>query len=323
MKTIQENAREKIAGKLKTGVCALALTSVMLTPVAGVCAGNDNVTSAIKDGMSKSNTQAEKSTQEKTAEKRKEIVSEAVAALNDTREALKALDDKDTQKALSVLQGVTGKLEIILARDPGLTLVPAGVNAVSYSIIGSPDDIEKLKQQAKDLLNDGKIQEARHVLQNLASETDINTTNIPLATYPAAIKQAAKLIDDGKTEDAKIVLQTALNTVVITQTIVPLPIAAAQVQLKEAEKLAEKKERKDDENKHLSQLLDGAQGAIKLAQELGYGQKKDFDSFYEEIDKIRNKTSDGKSGSGFFETIKGYITTMSDNSQTAKDADIP
>ena len=310
MKTTHEN----LLKKLNAGVCALAFTGVLLASTVTASAANDDKASA------QTTQQVEKNTQAKTAEKRKEIVSEAVSALNDTRDALKALDDKDSQKALSVLQGVTGKLEIILARDPSLTLVPAGVNAVTYSIVGPLDDIKKMRDQAKNLLDDGKIQEARHLMQDLASETDINTTNIPLATYPAAIKKAAKLIDEGKTEEAKAVLQTALNTVVVTQTIVPLPIVAAQAMLKEADKLAENKQRKADENKRLSALLDGAQASIKFAQTLGYGQKKDFDSFYEEIDKIRNKTADGKSGSGFFETIKGYMTSMTKNSQPEKPA---
>jgi hypothetical protein len=170
------------------------------------------------------------------------------------------------------------------------------------------------------LLDDGKVQEARRRMQTLASETDINTTNIPLATYPTAIKQAAKLIDEGKTEEAKAVLQTALNTVVVTQKIVPLPVVAAEAMLKEAENLAEKKERKEEESKRLSELLTAAQASIKLAQELGYGQKSDFSHFYEEIDTIRDKTAEGKSGLGFFDAIKGYMTSMTKDSQPEKAA---
>lgn len=309
-----KTTHKKLINKLKAGVCAFALAGFLATNTAPAFA------TAETKASTRTSQQVEKSTQDKTAEKRKEIVSEAVLALDDTRAALKALDDKDSKKALSILQGVTGKLEIILARDPSLKLVPAGVTAVTYGVIATPDDVRKMRSQAEDLLNDGKIQEARRLLQVLASETDINTSNIPLATYPAAIKQAAKLIDEGKMEDAKNVLQTALNTVVVTQTIVPVPVVAAQEMLKEAEKLAENKQRKDEDNKRLTTLLDGAQTSIKLAQELGYGQKKDFEHFYEEIDKIRDKTADGKSGSGFFDLIKGYMTSMTKDSQPEKPA---
>jgi hypothetical protein len=263
--------------------------------------------------------QVEKNTQAQTAEKRKEIVSEAFSALGDTHLALKALDENDSKKALSILQGVTGKLEIILARDPSLTLVPADLNVATYSIIATVDDVKKIRKQAVDLFGDGKVQEARRLMQSLASETDINTTNIPLATYPAAIKQAAKLIDEGKTKEAKNVLQAALNTIVVTQKIVPLPIIGAEAMLKEAEALAEKKERKEEENKRLSELLTAAQESIKLAQELGYGQKSDFSHFYEEIDTIRDKTAEGKYGIGFFDAIKNYTTSMTNDSQPQKE----
>lgn len=309
-----KTTHEKLTNTLKAGVCAFALVGFLATNTAPAFAATETKATA------HTSQQVEKSTQDKTAEKRKEIVSEAVSALDDTRAALKALDDKDSKKALSILQGVTGKLEIILARDPSLKLVPAGVTAVTYGVIASPEDVRKMRNQAEDLLNDGKIQEARRLLQVLASETDINTHNIPLATYPAAIKQAAKLIDEGKMEDAKNILQTALNTVVVTQTVIPIPVVAAQEMLKEAEKLAENKERKDEDNERLTELLDGAQTSIKLAQELGYGQKKDFEHFYREIDKIRDRTADGKSGSGFFDVIKDYMTSMTKDSQPEKPA---
>jgi hypothetical protein len=74
----------------------------------------------------------------------------------------------------------------------------------------------------------------------MASETVVSVSNIPLATYPAAIKDAAKLIDENKTNEAKSALQTALNTQVVTETIIPLPVVLAQASLKEAETLAEK-----------------------------------------------------------------------------------
>jgi hypothetical protein len=312
MEDKMKTTHEKLINTLKAGVCAFALVGLFATNATPAFA-----TTETKD-TTQTSQQIEKNAQDKTAEKRREIVSEAVAALDDTRAALKALDDKDGGKALSILQGVTGKLEIILARDPGLNLVPAAVTAVTYGVIATPEDVRRMRGQAEDLLNEGKIQAARRLLQVLASETDINTSNIPLVTYPAAIKQAAKLIDEGKMEDAKNVLQTALNTVVVTQTIVPLPVVAAQEMLKEAEKLAESKERKDEDNKRLTVLLDGAQTSIKLAQELGYGQKNDFEHFYEEIDKIRDKTSDGKSGTGFFDLITGYMTSMTKDSQPEK-----
>lgn len=238
--------------------------------------------------------------------------------MRETHNALIALDENKTEEALSALEKVAGKLELILARDHRLALAPTNVGAVTYDLLGSLNAVNKAREDAEDLLEDGKVQDARRVLKGLASETVISTTNLPLATYPAAIKTAVKLIDEGKMDEAKVVLQTALNTLVITQQIIPLPIITAENMLSEAEKLAEKEEREEKENKYLSSLLNAAENEIKFAQALGYGKKKDFENFYKEIKAIREKTSDGKSGSGFFEKIKGFMSSMTQNSQPEK-----
>ena len=67
------------------------------------------------------------------------------------------------------------------------------------------------------------MQKARPIVANLASEIVIETDNLPMATYPAAIKSAARLIDSGKIDDAKAELARALNTLVVTSVAFPLP----------------------------------------------------------------------------------------------------
>jgi hypothetical protein len=153
----------------------------------------------------------------------------------------------------------------------------------------------------------GQLQEARRLLKNLASETVISVTNIPLATYPDAIKSAVKFIDQDKRDDAKRVLQTALNTQVATDTIIPLPVVKAQESLKNAESLAEKKDRNKDDNDRLKASMDQARSQLEFAQALGYGTKKDFDKMYAQLAEIRDKTADNKFGTGWFAKIKASI----------------
>lgn len=261
------------------------------------------------------NTKVEQQKQDQTAEKRKEITSEAMAAISETRNALKALDENKTKDALSALERATGKLELILAREPKLALAPTSVSAVTYDVIAEVEKVKEVRKEAENLINDGQVQAARHLLSGLASETVISVSNIPLATYPAAIKQAAKLIDEGKQNEAKQVLQTALNTLVITNTIIPLPVATAQEVLKEAETLAEKSDRKEDENKRLDVLLKDARTQLEFAQALGYGTKKDFKDLYQQLDEITEKTSGGKHGTGFFAKIKSSLGSVVKSSQ--------
>ncbi len=302
-----------ILNKLKTGVCTFALATLIIGSSSVVYAENVDTTVAAN-----ADVPIEQNVQDQTAEKRKEIVNEAVTALRETHNALKALDEEKSKEALSALEKATGKLEIILARDPTLALAPTGVTAVTQNVLGSLKAVKDARKDAKNMLDDGKVQEARRLLRGLASETVISTTNIPLATYPLAIKSAAKLIDEGKTEEAKNVLQTALNTMVITQKVIPLPVVSAEALLAEAETLAENKERTEDENQRLSGLLEAAEVEIKFAQALGYGQKKDFERFYDEIGAIQEKTSGGKSGVGFFDKIKGFMGSMTTDSQPAQ-----
>jgi len=260
-------------------------------------------------------TETSKRSEQKTTDKRKEIVSEAVSTLRETQDALKLLDDGKNKEALAAVERATGKLEIVLARDPKVSLVPIDVRVVTTNIYSSIDAIKKAKQDAEKALKEGRVQVARSLLSALASETVISTSNIPLATYPGALKKAAKLIDENKPGEAKEVLQTALDTLVITDVVVPLPIVGARIDLEKAEELAKKKNRTQQENKQLSDLITGADTQIKYAQELGYGQKADFDSFYKQIAEIKTKTADGKSGPNFFDQIKTYMETMTKNSQ--------
>ena len=131
------------------------------------------------------------------------MLNDATSAIRETQNELQALDEKKNKEAIAALERAAGKLEIILAREPELALAPSGVNVVTYDILSDIDAIKALRKKAEDALEDGRLQEARHLIRNLASETLISVTNIPLATYPDAIKLAAKHIDDDKAEEAK------------------------------------------------------------------------------------------------------------------------
>ena len=304
------NPQNPLLRNLKTGVCVLALAGMI-----GGAAISSPSYAADQKVTEKVEVQVEQNSQKQAAEKRQKIVSEALAALQETTNALKALDEGKTEDALASLEKATGKLEIVLAREPRLAFAPVSVTSNSQDIITSTDQVKNMVRTAKSLLDDGKVQDARAVLSTLASETTITVTSLPMATYPAALKEAAALIDDGKVEEAKIVLQVALNTLAVDVTVIPIPVANAEALLLNAKTLAENAERTEEQNKQLSRLLDAAEEEIKFAQALGYGKKKDFENFYEEIANIREKTADGKSGAGFFKKITGYMTSMTEDSQ--------
>ena len=245
------------------------------------------------------------------AEKRKKLIADATTALAETHKALNALDKKKNAEALKALAEVTGKLDLIVARDPKLALAPVDVEVVTYDLLANLDTIKEVIKDAKAYLNDGEIQKARPLVANLASEIQYRTIYIPLASYPAAIKAIAPLIDAGKIDEARAGLQAALNTLVVTtDNVTPLPKLRAEQLLKQAQDLAEKKDRSKEENDKLAKTLQGAREQLQMAELLGYGKKKDYNPMYEQISEIETKSAGGKSGTGWFDKVKQQLADL-------------
>ena len=77
------------------------------------------------------------------------------------------------------------------------------MRTIVHDLFANTETIEAMTDEALDALKHGEVQQARHVLALLASEIVIAVTNIPLASYPAAVKSVVPLIDQGKIEEAK------------------------------------------------------------------------------------------------------------------------
>ncbi len=109
------------------------------------------------------------------------------------------------------------------------------MRTIVHDLFANTETIEAMTDEALDALKHGEVQQARHVLALLASEIVITVTNIPLASYPAAVKAVVPLIDQGKIEEAKAALQSALSTLVEERSVLPLPVLRAKLLLKRAE----------------------------------------------------------------------------------------
>jgi len=252
--------------------------------------------------------------EDKVVEKRKQTMEEAVLALAETKNALAILEKKNAMEALEALAKVTGKLELILARDPGLAFAPVDVQTVVHDVFAGTDTIEDLLDEAEHALKRGEVQRARHLLSGMASEIVIKTRSIPLATYPQAIKAVVPLIDEGKIDEAKAALQTVLGTLVVSNSeIIPLPVERARSMLNEAESLAERPDRGEEEEKRLNAMLEGARKQLEMAELLGYGRKKkDFEDIYIQIKEVKEKFKSGKYGKGFFDQITATFRSLFD-----------
>ncbi len=240
----------------------------------------------------------------KPRKKRARLAQDAITALAKTHEALILLDARKTKEALAALELASGKLELVLARDPKLALAPVDVRVITHDIHANVESVKKAVELSRELLEDGEVQKVRPIVAKLASEIVIETDNLPMATYPAAIKSAARLIDSGKIEDAKATLARALNTLVVTSVVIPLPVLRAEVSTAKAEKLAEIGKRNAKQSEELSALLAYVRTEIELAQILGYGKKADFKPIFDQVKAIEQKSAGGKSGKGWFDELK-------------------
>lgn len=260
-------------------------------------------TKAVEKGVQ---TQADR----EISQQRKKIIDEAVSAIQDTKKALKALEDKKPEEALKALERATGKLDIILARDPQLALAPIDVTIMTRDVYGTVEQIKQVRKQAESHLEDGELQKARHLIRELGSEIVISIDNLPLQTYPQAIVAVTPLIDQGKIAEAKEALQAALNTIVVTEHVLPLPLIRAEEKLTKAEELAQKEARSEEDTKTLTTLIRETRQQLKLAETLGYGIKKDYIKFEAEIEKIEEKTREGRTAKGIFGTVRAYLSEL-------------
>jgi len=212
------------------------------------------------------------------------VVKEAVEAVILTQKVLADIAHKDEANAKKDIEKAIGKLEVALAKKDAPVMLPIdySVNAVEFQ--ADVNTKKKTVDMVKDLLDDGKVQEARALLNTLQSEIDISTVNLPLASYPQALKLAASYLHDGKLKEAQDVLEMALSTLVHTTVIVPIPLITAEALIADAQKIAKKD--KEQALKH----LELAKKELKKAELLGYTSSSDvtykiLDNAIEKVEK--------------------------------------
>ena len=234
------------------------------------------------------------------------IVQEAVKAVYLTKKVFVDLDKKDTKLAIKDLEDAIGKLEVILAdkNSPKLLPVDTSVSAVEY--VGSVEDLKKSLDIVSELLDDGKVQEARKILSTLQSEIDLVSINLPLASYPDALKLAAKYLHSNNIEGAKAVLAAALNTMVKEVVVVPIPLLKADSLIAAASEVAKKD--RDQAIKHLN----AAKEELKIAQTLGYLSDSDvtYKILNDKIDEVEKEIKGKNEVAKLFEDLKAKMKSF-------------
>ncbi|MBC31228.1 MAG: hypothetical protein CMH48_10320 [Muricauda sp.] len=309
MKTILRNSVYMLMALITLTSCAQDKSNDKGSNETNASVDNDEVRMEKPETLDMSKEDLDSGVQGKAVEEVDEassaIIEEAAMAVQHTYEAIKAINDKDKKAALEALEKATGKLELLVAREPSMALLPVEVATETRDFIADLKVIKKQKKMAEKAIEDDYLQVARRALADMASEVEISTVSVPLATFPDAMKVAAVLLDEDKMEEAKIALYTALNTLVIEKEIIPLPILRAEVMIAAAQSEDAKDE---DKKKEVLNLLENAEYQLIMAEELGYGKRdkeyKELNSSIKEL--MKSVEADGDS-QGLFDKLKNKL----------------
>lgn len=237
---------------------------------------------------------------------------DAVAAIEETIKAVRALAANQTTEALASIERASGKLDILLARNPDTALIPVDVEVVVIDLAPRDfDDIMDLAGAASLAVDIMDFPDARTLLRNLMSEIRIRTYSLPLATYPTALKDAARLLDQKKTQEANALLLTALGTLVEADQVQPLPLLLAREAVIQAQK-------QRDKDKNAAQtLLEVARKELDRSRYLGYaGKDPEYESLQNEVKNLEKQLKGDQDTTSVFaklrEKLDAFLKRQSD-----------
>jgi tetratricopeptide (TPR) repeat protein len=288
---------------MKKILLSTLLTSILLANT------NTSVSTKTENAISIVNQNAVKVAKDSAKNSQVTLVKEAIKSLQMTTKALEALEKKDAKLAQERLEKALGKLELLLSSKKAPMLLPIDNVMAVYEYVGDKKDIQLALKSVKKLLEDGKVQVARELLSTLRSEIDVTVVNLPLATYPDALKLAGKYIHDGKLDRAKSVLEVALSTFEKEINVIPIPLLKASDLIAVSATLA-----KEGKKEEALQYLKSADDELNIAETLGYVSHSDssYAALHKEIDAVRKEINGENKSAKFFDTLKDMLKDFKD-----------
>lgn len=249
------------------------------------------------------------STARKTADKKRESFnSDAVSAVQFVDEAIDLLKDGKQDEAISKLEAASGKLEVAMAANPDLKLIPVATSVTAIDLVTTPERVKADLELVEDLLDDGDVQTARSLLSRMRSEIVTTTAFIPLDTYPDTIKRAVREIAAHESKKAEQTLLDARDSLVEDRVILPLPVVRAQGAIDEAEQA-----RESDKDEALRNL-DYASSQLKIARRLGYfyTDTAAYRAFKDDIENLKHALQGTSKTEQLFDRAKNSVNRLLD-----------
>ncbi len=256
-------------------VASLVLLSLMASSATWATSTSEE---AATQAHSATTQESIKREQEKQSDLLKKANSAVTEGMDNVLKAVELLKEKKDGEALKALEAAVGKFDIAIAAEPDLALAPVDSYVTLFDLVATPDTIREQLKTVKELIDDGKVQEARKLLSSLRDEMEISTVYLPLATYPDAIKLAVKYLRNEKREQAIATLDTTVKSLVTKTTAVPLGLIRAKSLIEQASKLDKEKDKKK-----ILDLVKEAREQLTIANLLGYTQE--FNDSYIDLKK--------------------------------------
>ncbi len=243
--------------------------------------------------------------------KARNVFSEALQAIAYTDKAIVLLSAKkpNTKEALSILKEAETKLERFLSTHKNLSMLPVDQQIVVVSFGGTYSDAKHMLEKARKMLDEGRVQDARYIIDQLTDEIDVVNTYLPIAMYRHVLALATKDIKQGKIKDALAVLALVRGSLVIDKIVIPTPFLKAEAYIDKASSQKEKKK--------AIEFLKEAENQLKLAKLLGYAYdfKDEYASIEKQIEKLKKAVQEGKSTKSMFTSLKKRVHGLSVKAQ--------
>ncbi|WP_342225288.1 YfdX family protein [Rickettsia endosymbiont of Urophora cardui] len=232
------------------------------------------------------------------------IVQDAVTVIDNTKKAISYLKEGKEKEAIATIEYATGKVNILLARRPENALLP--ISSQVILIDAAPQKISNIRnisKAAEKAIKEKNYPHSRVLLNILRDEINIHTYNLPLATYPSALKTAARLIEEKKSKAAIETLENALVELVSINRTIPLPIIHANIMSKMAEE-----NYKTDKEIALNYLA-SARDNLERAKELGYtGNDSGYNTLIRSIKDLEKQIKSNKNSDAAFVHLKTELS---------------
>jgi hypothetical protein len=238
------------------------------------------------------------------AEAEKTVDNQAASAIEETRKAVQAIAANNVDEARVAIKSATEKTNLLLSQNSAAAAIPANVEVQVFDLApGDPSSILDIAKDVSLAVDNKDFPTARVLLHSLMSEVRVRSYNLPLATFPFALKEAARLLDQKKMKEANAVLLTALHTLVVIDRVSSIPLLLAREDVSKAQKETDKEKAR--------MLLEQARTQIQRSRDLGYAGK---DPMYvvlsDQIDDLEKRLKGGGELGEFYNRLKERISNF-------------